>query len=74
MLELTFQAFSTPFVWIKFFQKKLPRHFFQKTMFLFVICKLSDTFNSWFVVFTNLQDFIEVFSLLKHDADQTAEQ
>jgi hypothetical protein len=43
-------------------------------MFLFVICKLSDTFNLWFVVFTNLQDFIEVFSLLKHDADQTAEQ
>lgn len=43
-------------------------------MFLFVICKLSDTFNSWFVVFTNLQDLIELFSLLKHDADQTEEQ
>lgn len=28
----------------------------------------------WFVVFANSQDLIQLFSLLKHDADQTEEQ
>ena len=74
MLEVTFQAFSTPFVWINFFQKNCLGIFSQKTMFLFVSCKLSDTLKMWFVVFANSQDLIELFSLLKHDADQTEEQ
>ena len=48
--------------------------FVRKTLFLFVLRKSSDIFSSWFVMFANSQDLIELFSLLKHDADQTEEQ
>jgi len=48
--------------------------FFEKTLFLFVLRKSSGIFQLWFVVFANSQDLIELFSLLKHDADQTEEQ
>ena len=69
-----FRSFLTTFVWIKFVKKSSLCIFFEKTLFLFVLRKSSGIFQLWFVVFANSQDLIELFSLLKHDADQTEEQ
>ncbi len=47
--------------------------FVRKTLFYLYLANL-ELYCIKFVVFANSQDLIELFSLLKHDADQTEEQ
>ena len=47
--------------------------FLKKTLFYLYFANL-ELYLTDFVLFANSQDFIELFSLLKHDADQTEKQ
>lgn len=75
MKEMTFSGLSQPPSFeSSFFRKSRLGVFLRKTSFLFVFRNSGDIFHLRFVLFANSQDLIELFSLLKHDADQTEEQ
>jgi hypothetical protein len=56
------------------FQKSRLGVFFEKNIVFICTSQILSYIENRFAVFANLQDLIELFSLLKHDADQTEEQ